>query len=173
MADFFIADLHFGAQTIIRYENRPFSDAEEMERRLIENWNNAVGADDAVYVLGDFSAYADPERDREILSQLAGTKILIMGNHDRHRTPKKWRSLGFAECSPWPILYREFFLLSHEPLYINQNMPYANFYGHVHNNASYRDVSPQSVCLSVERTDYRPLEFFEIRNRMKAAAENL
>ena len=155
MADFFIADLHFGAQTIIRYENRPFSDAEEMERRLIENWNNAVGADDAVYVLGDFSAYADPERDREILSQLAGTKILIMGNHS------------------WPILYREFFLLSHEPLYINQNMPYANFYGHVHNNASYRDVSPQSVCLSVERTDYRPLEFFEIRNRMKAADQNL
>ncbi|MBQ7840789.1 MAG: metallophosphoesterase [Lachnospiraceae bacterium] len=170
--DFFIADLHFGDSNIIRYENRPFSSAEEMDACLIENWNRCVSAQDTVYVLGDFSAFGSSEKDREILRRLQGIKILIMGNHDSHYTAEEWRSLGFAECSRWPILYQNFFLLSHEPLYINANMPYANIYGHVHNNASYKDASQQSVCISAERIGYRPIEFAEIRARMREAAEN-
>lgn len=165
--DFFIADTHFGGENIRRYENRPFKTAEEMDRALIENWNRVVAAEDTVYVLGDFSDYEDEEKDREILKRLNGTKILVMGNHDRHRTPQEWRELGFAECFFLPVLYKEFFLLSHEPLYINTNMPYANFYGHVHANPSYKDASRQSVCVSVERIEYAPVEFGVLRARMK------
>ena len=161
--DFFIADTHFGGEAIARYENRPFASIEEMDKKLIENWNHAVAKEDTVYVLGDFSDYEDEAKDRDILSQLNGTKILIMGNHDKHRKPEEWRRLGFAECSTWPILYKEFFLLSHEPLYINSNMPYANFFGHVHGNPSYTDHSEQSVCVSVERIGYRPVSFEQIK----------
>lgn len=75
--------------------------------------------------------------------------------------------MGFLECSRWPILYEGFFLLSHEPLYINRNMPYANIYGHVHNNPSYRDASSQSVCVSVERIRYCPEAFEAIREKMR------
>lgn len=164
--DFFIADTHFGGENIRRYENRPFQSASEMDKKLIENWNRTVGAEDTVYVLGDFSDYGDCEKDKEILQQLNGKKILVMGNHDRHRTPEEWRKLGFFECSQWPILYKEFFMLSHEPLYINTNMPYANFYGHVHANPSYKDASKQSVCVSVERIAYTPVEFAALRERM-------
>ena len=165
--DFFIADTHFGGEAIIRYENRPFADAEEMDAKLIANWNGIVTAEDTVYVLGDFSDYDNEERDAAILAKLNGSKILVMGNHDRHRTPVKWRMLGFTECSPWPIVYEGYFLLSHEPLYINVNMPYANFFGHVHANPSYRDASRQSVCVSAERIGYAPVEFSELRGRMK------
>ncbi|MBO4982300.1 MAG: metallophosphoesterase [Lachnospiraceae bacterium] len=164
--EFFVADLHFGGETIIRYEKRPFASAEEMDRALTERWNAVVGPEDTVYVLGDFSMYQDDAKDRELLEALHGRKILIMGNHDLHRTPEKWRKLGFAECSPWPIVYREFYLLSHEPMYINSNMPYANVYGHVHNNPSYRDASPQSVCVSVERIGYQPILFEDIKEKI-------
>lgn len=163
---FFIADPHFGGETIIRYEKRPFASVEEMDRTLIELWNAAVGPEDEVYVLGDFSMYQDEDRDCELLRMLQGRKILIMGNHDGHRTPEKWRQLGFDECSPWPIVYRDFYLLSHEPMYINSNMPYANVYGHVHNNPSYRDASPQSVCVSVERIGYQPVLFEDIKEKI-------
>lgn len=165
--DFFIADTHFGGENIRRYENRPFESAAEMDEKLIENWNNSVSAEDTVYVLGDFSDYEDKEKDKAILTRLNGIKILVMGNHDRHRTPQEWRELGFAECSPWPILYNQYFMLSHEPLYINSNMPYANFYGHVHANPSYKDACKQSVCVSVERINYTPVEFEGLRVLMK------
>jgi len=164
--DYFIADTHFGGENIRRYENRPFETAMEMDEKLIENWNKTVTAEDTVYVLGDFSDYAEAEKDAGILQKLNGTKILVMGNHDRHRTPQEWRDLGFHECYPMPVIYQGFFMLSHEPLYINTNMPYANFYGHVHGNPSYKDACKQSVCVSVERIDYRPSEFGELRAQM-------
>lgn len=164
--DFFIADMHFGDERIIQYENRPFASVEEMDRCLIANWNSAVKEEDTVFVLGDFSCY-DEEKDREILNALCGRKILIMGNHDRHRKSEEWRRLGFAECVEWPVLYRDFFILSHEPVYINTNMPYANLYGHVHNNPSYKTVSKQSFCLSAERIGYTPAAFDKILERMK------
>lgn len=163
---FFIADLHFGDEGIIRYENRPFASAEEMDAQLIESWNHVVSKEDTVFVLGDFSCYGE-EKDRELLFALSGRKILIMGNHDRHRSSEDWRGLGFAECVEWPIVYREFFILSHEPVYLNANMPYANLYGHVHNNPSYRTVSGQSFCVSAERIGFAPVSFEEICERMK------
>lgn len=164
---YLIADTHFGGETIIRYENRPFATVQEMEERLIANWNRVVTAEDTVYVLGDFSTDQDAECDRRILSQLNGQKILIMGNHDRHRTPQEWRDLGFKEVSPWPIVYQEFFLLSHEPMYINTNMPYANFFGHVHGNVTYQTLTKQSACVSVERIDYTPIDFEELVKKVK------
>ncbi len=167
---FMIADLHFGDERIISYENRPFASAEEMDKQLIDNWNRVVGEQDKVFVLGDFSCH-EPERDREILRALKGHKILIMGNHDRHRSCKEWRNLGFEECVEWPVLYKEFFILSHEPVYLNANMPYANFYGHVHNNPSYKSVSGQSFCLSAERIGYTPVTFEEIWERCKRENE--
>ena len=166
MKDYFIADTHFGGENIRRYENRPFDSAAEMDEKLIENWNSIVTAEDMVYILGDFSDYASSEKDAEILKQLHGTKVLVMGNHDRHRTPQEWRELGFAECFSLPVIYKEYFMLSHEPLYINTNMPYANFYGHVHGNPSYKDACKQSVCVSVERIDYTPVEFEKLRAQM-------
>ena len=164
--DFFIADTHFGGENIRRYENRPFETAQEMDEKLIENWNKTITPEDTVYVLGDFSDYKDMEKDAEILQRLHGCKILIMGNHDKHYTPQEWRNAGFTECYSLPVLYEGFFLLSHEPLYINENMPYANFYGHVHSNPSYKDACKQSVCVSAERIDYMPVEFGALRGRM-------
>lgn len=165
--DYFIADTHFGGENIRRYEKRPFETVSEMDEKLIENWNRVVSKEDTVYVLGDFSDYADEGKDAEILGRLNGIKILIMGNHDRHRTPQEWRKLGFHECYQMPVIHQGFFMLSHEPLYINMNMPYANFYGHVHGNPSYKDACKQSVCVSVERVDYTPVEFEVLRKRMK------
>lgn len=164
--DFFIADTHFGGENIRRYENRPFETVQVMDEKMIENWNAVVSPEDTVYVLGDFSDYRDTNKDVEILAKLQGRKILIMGNHDSHRTPQEWRDAGFTECYSLPVLYEGFFLLSHEPLYISENMPYANFYGHVHANPSYKDASKQSVCVSVERISYTPMEFAVLRGRM-------
>ena len=57
--DYFIADTHFGDSRIIGYENRPFESVQEMDKILIEKWNEIVTVEDTVYVLGVFSSYND------------------------------------------------------------------------------------------------------------------
>lgn len=162
---YFIADTHFGDAAMIRYENRPFKDIAEQERILIENWNEIVENEDTVFVLGDFGHSASKEETTRLCQALNGKKILILGNHDI-QTPEWYRSCGFSEASAWPIIYENFWILSHEPLYINENMPYANIFGHVHANPMYKDFCRQSFCVSVERIAYRPIAFEDIRKKV-------
>lgn len=89
--NFYIADTHFGHANVIRFDGRPFATVEEMETRLVENWNNAVGAGDTVYVLGDFCWGKEPEWLR-LCDALNGGKVLIRGNHDLKNMSKALRS---------------------------------------------------------------------------------
>lgn len=88
--NFYIADMHFGHKNIIRYDNRPFGSVEEMDKALIQLWNETVGSDDIVYILGDFSWYKE-DKTAFILGCLKGHKVLVKGNHD-HISPKVARN---------------------------------------------------------------------------------
>ena len=78
---YYTSDLHFGHKNIIYLDKRPFTDRDEMDRALIENWNSRVGKDDTVYIVGDFCFRSEHPADW-YLKQLKGHKVLIMGNHD-------------------------------------------------------------------------------------------
>ena len=164
MKTFFIADPHFGHKAIISYENRPFETAEEMDKEIINNWNRVVKQKDKIYLLGDFSFYKD-DITSEIVKKLNGIKYFILGNHDNSGV-KKYYEMGFHRVYDYPVILDDFWILSHEPLYINENMPYANIFGHVHANKQYTDYSSQSFCASVERINYTPIEFDEIKKLM-------
>ncbi len=163
---FFIADTHFGHKNIIEYANRPFHTVEEMDSTMIKNWNDTVTVEDTVFMLGDFSFY-DENKTIEIISGLNGYKVLILGNHDDIFPFDRWKVSGFDEVVRYPIIFNEWFILSHDPIYLNSSMPYANIYGHVHSNPIYADYSPQSFCACVERIGYKPIEFEEIIAKMK------
>ena len=85
MAVYFIADTHFGHQNALAFDNRKFKTIEEHDNTLIENWNNAVGIDDEVFILGDIS-WHNVTRTIEIVKSLNGVKHLIVGNHDTLRS---------------------------------------------------------------------------------------
>ena len=40
--NYYISDLHIGHENILRFDNRPFADVNEMNNKLIENWNARV-----------------------------------------------------------------------------------------------------------------------------------
>jgi len=164
MKTFFIADPHFGHHGIISYENRPFETVREMDEALIANWNRVVGKQDKVYLLGDISFYQD-EVTAKLIKRLKGIKYLVLGNHDNPNV-KRYYEMGFHRVYDYPIILDGFWMLSHEPLYTNTNMPYANIFGHVHASKQYTDYSSQSFCVSVERIDYTPIEFCEIKRLM-------
>ena len=78
---FYTADLHLGYFPILHDTARPFSGVPEMDEALIANWNARVGADDSVYIVGDFS-YNGGEAPTQYLARLNGHLHLIRGNHD-------------------------------------------------------------------------------------------
>lgn len=150
---YFIADTHFSEENIMRYENRPFLDIAEMNNELLVRWNSVVNQDDEVYILGDFGADG---QEKIILNQLKGKKYLVKGNHDI-KSNQYYRDAGFEEVYDHPIIIKDFWILSHDPLYVNRNMPYANLFGHVHNSPIIKTYSEQHYCVSVERIRYTPI----------------
>ena len=130
-----------------------------MDKALIKNWNDTVSNNDTVLHLGDFGL-GNREYIREIIGKLHGKKILILGNHDNW-SEQFYRDAGFHTVSRFPIIWKDFYILSHAPLPpISDRLPFIQYYGHVHNDERYQDTAT-SKCVSVERIGYRPLFLFE------------
>lgn len=161
MAVFFTADTHFDDENLRMYENRPFANVAEMNAAIIRNWNAVVSDEDEVFLVGDVGS-------GEYVPLLKGKKYLIKGNHDLLPNDE-YRKMGFAEVYDYPIVYNDFWIVSHEPMYVCMNMPYANIFGHVHSNPIYTTVSPRSYCVSVDRTEFAPVEFTRIAVEVAAA----
>lgn len=166
---FFIADTHFKEDQIRLYESRPFDSADQMDEEIIKRWNKTVQEEDSVYVLGDFGG---DQAESSILKRLKGRKYLVKGNHDTYSN-EYYRNAGFQEVYDHPIILDGFWILSHEPVYVNKHMPYANLFGHVHNSPIIRTYSSQHYCVSVERIQYTPVKFEEIAGKIKLGQSNV
>lgn len=86
METYYISDLHFGHENIISLCDRPYKNVEEMNRDIIEKWNDVVGKNDLVKILGDVGLprnKKDVSDIIELVKQLNGNKELIIGNHDK------------------------------------------------------------------------------------------
>ena len=133
---FFISDLHFGHKNVLAFDNREFPSIEAHDEALVRNWNEAVGIDDDVWILGDISWHG-PMKTVEILKRLNGVKHLCIGNHDYKLLRNQDVRACFAEITP----YREIevdgwgVVLCHYPIpcYNKHFYGWIHLYGHVHN----------------------------------------
>lgn len=132
---FFISDLHFGHRNALAFDNRPFKTIEEHDEFLISKWNEAVGIDDDVWILGDISWYG-ATKTIEIYSQLNGTKHLCVGNHDNKLLRSQNVRNLFVEIVPYKELSYgdKGIVLCHYPIPCFNNHYYGwyHLYGHVH-----------------------------------------
>lgn len=78
---FYIADLHLQHSNVIKFDNRPFANVEEMDNTLIENWNAVVDKGDHVYHIGDF-CWGKTDDWIRYLKKLNGNIHIVRGNHD-------------------------------------------------------------------------------------------
>ena len=149
MTIFYTSDTHFGHANIIRYCERPFASADEMDEALIRNWNAVVSPDDTVWHLGDFAFPRKLGRDRlaEIFAALNGTKHLIQGNHDPDETRRlPWATRGDLRCV-------EDTILCHYPL-TTWAGDTIHFHGHAHGKSP---VIPNRFDVGGDCWGFRPV----------------
>lgn len=134
--NYYISDLHLLHKNIINFDNRPYFSVEEMNKSLIDNWNNKVHANDNVFCLGDF-CWGKEKEWIEFLSQLKGVKTLIRGNHDLKQMSPQCRKM-FADVKDYKEIYDNGrrVIMSHYPILCYKQSYNPNTYmlfGHVHN----------------------------------------
>ena len=81
MQTFFTSDTHFDDHYAIQYFNRPFKNVGDMNRFMVQRWNEVVTENDTVYHLGDFTL-DDIEHLTKWVSQLNGNIKILPGSHD-------------------------------------------------------------------------------------------
>lgn len=153
---FLIGDTHFGHENIIKYCNRPFSSAAEMDEIMIANWNAVVRPQDHIYHLGDVAM--SRERLNSIMPRLLGHKRLILGNHDNH-APIKDYAQYFQKILVWRLFKP--YILTHVPIHRDSfGKATINVHGHTHANPPYSS-DYRNVC--VEHTNYTPIALEDLK----------
>lgn len=188
---FVVSDTHFGHANIIRYCNRPFADADEMDRQLVAKWNQTVPRDATVWHLGDVTT--KPEKLAARMNQLNGRKILIAGNHDqphpisvhkKGRLPEElagyaraYREAGFEAvhlCGAFTLpnfgrVFVTHYPYSDRPDWLRVRLPDDGItpllHGHVHDKWRFKG---RMLNLGVEVQGYRPMSLREIRDTLRA-----
>ena len=176
---YFTSDTHFGHENIIRYCNRPFRNAEEMNAELIRRWRETVPEDGIVFHMGDF-AHGNARLWNDILSALTGRKYLILGNHDMKALRQGY--MGRFELVTQQMTIRvggQAIVLNHNPFlcYGGSYRDVWQLFGHVHSGpASHtgldhprlRMLFPLQYDVGVDNNDFRPISFEEVKAKIEA-----
>lgn len=148
MTNYYTSDLHLCCKAALRgnegdFDNRPFETLEEMQGKILTNWNKKVTNADHVYILGDLDKRGYNSDVVKLLAQLKGNKHLIVGNHDTV-DDLRLRQL-FTEIADYKemtdhikgIQYK--LVLSHYPIFSwnAMNKGAVHLYGHVHDSWEY------------------------------------
>lgn len=179
---FFTSDLHFFHKNVIKFCNRPYTDVDEMNDKLIENWNNTITNKDIVFVLGDTFWFNDSEKIKKVLNSLNGKMIyFIPGNHDDFE--KYYRIFDndrYVFCEDIVVLYTSKYeiWLCHYPLTTwphrvnNENC--INLFGHIHSKKDITEGIDQNLNLHSNQFDvgcdywnYKPVSLETIINTYK------
>lgn len=138
--NYFISDTHFFHTNIIKYCNRPFNSAQEMQGTTVSNWKSKITEKDHVFFLGDFCMNPSSYWVLGILP--FDSMDFILGNHDKEK-----RLLKYLDCNPHIKskikihrnleieLKEQKFFLTHYPIECSDTMP--SIVGHSHNRFTF------------------------------------
>ena len=165
MTLFFISDTHFGDAPRLRVDKRPFASVSDMDRTIVERWNETVTADDEVWHLGDFAFGPPAQRITELLGGLNGRKHLIIGNNDGPDTVEQpgWASVQhYAEVT----VEGKRLVLCHYAFRTWNKMGQGviNLHGHSHGRLK---PAPRQYDVGVDVWDFRPVTLATILGRRR------
>ena len=172
----FTSDTHFCHENIIKYCERPYADASQMDEALISKYNEVVKDNDTVYHLGDFSMDSyTPEIKAvrepyliEVFKRLKGKKILIIGNHD-HSYLELYSKL-FETMFPYYEIKNDAnkskIILSHYPFesWNGKNHGWIHLHGHSHGQAL---ILKNRYDVGVDSNNFYPISIDDMYLKVK------
>ena len=168
MTDFFTADLHFGHNNVINFKNtdgtkaRDFDTVQDMEDAMVQMHNEIVKPTDKVYMLGDIAFNV---RGLDKVKQMNGIKILVKGNHDQLKL-NKYVDV-FKDVRGCHVTNGLVF--THIPIHVDQLGRFGcNVHGHLHSGRVMQGdkIDPRFLCVSVEHTNLKPIDFEDMVDRI-------
>lgn len=174
------SDLHIGHNKDFVFKDRGFSSIEEHDMALVANWNELVGREDIVYILGDVMLKHDLDDTDfsyglSVLKQLNGKLIIIRGNHDSVGKIELYKSSANVLRAGDAALYLDYpetgryhFYLTHYPTLISHKKikslksALINIYGHTHQKEHFYNDHPYMYCACMDAHDLKPALLDEI-----------
>lgn len=162
---FFISDIHFteydGPRSVVRLFHRPFKSSNEMNQKIIENWNKVVKSNDIVFSLGDFAHTS--EDMVKYASQLNGKIVFVLGNHD-FEGDRKWMGITNFQDAWYPLTgiltYKNIdFLIVHNP----SDVPYwwrgwvIHGHHHIRPQFPFIDGEKRNINVACDLVDFTPV----------------
>lgn len=157
---FVTADLYLGYANIIRRNNRPFMNVEEMDKTLFDNWNDTVSSDDLVYLLGDISKRESTKNLDYWLKRLPGNIVFIKGDDDFSVNDEFLLDYVVLDIG------NRRFCLVHNPADAPEG--FDGWIIHAYNYSCdllkhpFIDREKKTINISLEATKYRPIALTEI-----------
>lgn len=172
---YYISDTHLGDLKVFNKCHRPFANLEEMHSVIIDKWNNKVGNNDKVYVLGDLVDEDKPEL-LKVFKKLNGKKHLIVGNHDTKNLCFIKESNIFDSIDFIKLIedLNHKVCLCHYPLmdWMEFNRNGLHIYGHIHNKTNANGIAYAQIKeyykdkaafnASVDVCDFEPKTLMEL-----------
>lgn len=160
---FFSADAHYGHHNVIKYSNRPFSNVDEMNHTLITNYNSVVSDNDYFIHVGDFTL-ANTEYANDIIRQLNGQKLFLIGSHDywmKGKGPHIWERK----------IEGEYIFASHYPHHSWPRSHYNSWhiFGHHHSTLK---LDGKRYDVGIDNNNYFPVSFDQLKQIMFSASDN-
>jgi calcineurin-like phosphoesterase family protein len=169
---FFTSDIHLFHNNIIKYDNRPFDNVEQMHEAFVLNWNSVVPKDGTTIILGDLAMGGSEKAEQvyEILKELNGEIYLVPGNHDNYIFKHK----GIMErIVVLPQLYEfyldnQYIVMCHYPLYSWNKMGHNSWmlHGHQHGRGNLKTGKILDIGISSPGYDFSPLSYEKVKGIM-------
>jgi calcineurin-like phosphoesterase family protein len=158
----FTADTHFNHDNILRYCNRPFDTVEEMDEKIISNWNSIVSEDDTIYHLGDFCF----GNTNKYLSRLRGNIIRLKGSHDKD-IQQPYMIVIEPEGLKDEYGNQRTIVLCHYALRVWEKSHYASYhlFGHSHGKLPPMGLS---FDVGIDSNNFFPYSLADIETKMSA-----
>jgi calcineurin-like phosphoesterase family protein len=154
MTTWVTADWHLDHKNVLVYDNRPWTDVEEMNHDIISIMSHHIQEEDTLIYLGDLAL---TRRDRyvewlKLMKHLWPNLIFIHGNHDKGFHSTVWEEAGVNIMKQYKL---DRYIFTHAPI---EKVPryMVNVHGHTHKPS--RNMSYLSVSVNLPVLDYMPVK---------------